>query len=766
MGKITSGMIMAVLFTTIVLASDHAKKPDLWTVPEKTPHYVNRAEPFRKLQEFFSTHQTGKFAVTGISGAGKSELAIYYVNRMFQDYDIVWWFDAKRESTPQFHKFAAEWNATFLDPKDQIHLDKLSVTGVVTLMKSLLRKTSKSWIIIIDNADSSEAISDFIPAIHEGETKKKHVLITSQNDHDWVNQLSLTEFSEEEVIKYVSSELKDHSPSQIQEIVCVIERLPFYLVGDIRDIASKKVSIKDYIKKHKSKGKGAKMNQMGADQTNLNYKDKILDIQKSSPAAYNSLVLLSLKRGLALPKPIMEHFLATKHPETDFVCVAKILGGGSFMKELKAKNDAVELYSVDDIVQRTVREQITDGQARDFTNKLAGILVSVLDTQWEDLVSFTSDNPEIIALAQVVWDLALDEGAASPELFRLGLSLLEYHMFKSRDHNAYEKTFFQLKDMMVNVGSRNIRKDSLAKFYISGVYVRNIYHDEKLSDEVRKHLMVSVKDLDGSDDVDLYLRALYNTAQYYLFCADVEKAKHYLKVAEPILLKAKSASNKNLYWYICSWVYFEAGDFAECNHSLDVFFETFDQEKNNAIKLYAINMKANACLSTGKMDEAILWCNRSLKGALDYFQNEASEITAEALMIQAKAYLGMHKPFEARELLERSLPIYEDYFGLDKHSDQAIALRLMGETYMAAGDSDSALAFFVRAMSIYNNLYGEEFKGMAEVSRLLVLMAKVGVDLKREDIVQKHLRLHAKNFGATHPGTLAIFQAIDARKLV
>jgi tetratricopeptide (TPR) repeat protein len=231
-------------------------------------------------------------------------------------------------------------------------------------------------------------------------------------------------------------------------------------------------------------------------------------------------------------------------------------------------------------------------------------------------------------------------------------------------------------------------------------------------------------------------------------------------------LKAKSASNKNLYWYICSWVYFEAGDFAECNHSLDVFFETFDQEKNNAIKLYAINMKANACLSTGKMDEAILWCNRSLKGALDYFQNEASEITAEALMIQAKAYLGMHKPFEARELLERSLPIYEDYFGLDKHSDQAIALRLMGETYMAAGDSDSALAFFVRAMSIYNNLYGEEFKGMAEVSRLLVLMAKVGVDLKREDIVQKHLRLHAKNFGATHPGTLAIFQAIDARKLV
>lgn len=766
MGKYTTGMIITVLFTTMVLASDHAKKPDLWTVPERTPHYVDRAEPFRILKEFFSAHRTGRFAITGISGAGKSELAIYYVNRMFQEYDIVWWFDAKREITPQFHKFAAEWNATFPDPKDQIHLDKLSVTGVVTLMKSLLRKTPKSWIIIIDNADSAEAISEFIPAIHEGEVQKKHVLITSQNDHAWINQLSLSEFSEEEVIKYVSSELKDQSPEQIKEVVSVIERLPFYLVGDIRDIASKKVSIKDYVRKHKAKDKGAKMNQMGADQTNVNYKDKILDIQKCSPAAYNSLVLLSLKRGLALPKPIMEQFLATKHPETDFVNVAKILGGGSFMKELKAKNDAVELYSVHDIVQRTVREQITDGQARDFTNKLAGILVSLLDTQWEDLVSFSSDNPETIALAQVVWDLALDEGAASPELFRLGLSLLEYHMFKSRDHNAYEKLFFQLKEMAIKVGHRNIRKDSLAKFYITGVYVRNIYHEPDLSEEVKEHLLAAVKDLDGSEDVDLYLRSLYNTAQYYLFCADLEKAKHYLKIAEPILLKAKSTSNKNLYWYIRSWVYFEAGDFAECNHSLDVFFETFDQEKNNAIKLYATNMKANACLSTGKMDEAIQWCNRSLEGALDYFQNEASEITAEALMIQARAYLGMHKPLEARERLEKSLPIYEAYFGLDKHSDQAIALRLMGETYMAEGDSDSALVFFVRAMSIYNNLYGEEFKDMVEVSRLLVLMATVGVDLKREDIVQKHLRLHAKNFGATHPGTLAIFQAIDAREAV
>ncbi len=476
---------MTVAFSTMVLASDHAKKPDLWAVPEKTPHYVDRAEPFRQLKDYFSSHRTGRFTITGISGVGKSELAIYYVNKMFHEYDIVWWFDAKREIIPQFHKFAAEWNATFPDPKDQIHLDKLSINGVVTLMKSLLRKTSKNWIIIIDNADSVEAISEFIPTIHEGEPQKKHILITSQNDHDWINRLSLTEFSEDEVVKYVTSELKDQGPEQIKEVINVIERLPFYLVGDIRDITSKNVSIKDYIRKHKAKGKSVKMKQMSVDQVNANYIEKILDIQKTSPAAYDSLVLLALKRGLALPKPIMEKFLALKHPDTDFVTVAKILGGGSFMKELKAKNDSIELYSIHDIVQRAVHEQISSEVARDLTNKLAGILLSLLDTQWEDLVSFTSDNPETIALAQVVWDLALEEKAASPELFRLGLSLLEFHMFKSRDHKAYEKIFFQLKEMMGKVGHKNIRKDSFAKFYITGVYVRGIYLDPKLSKEFK-----------------------------------------------------------------------------------------------------------------------------------------------------------------------------------------------------------------------------------------------------------------------------------------
>lgn len=765
MRKYSVVILMSFLFSAMLPAPSYAKIPDLWMVPTRTPHYLDREDAYRQLMEFFAAHKHGQFTITGISGVGKSELAIDFVNRMYQEYDIVWWFDAKRELLPQFQMLAVNWNATFPDAKDQIPLNNLAVNGIVHAMTSLLRKTNKSWILIFDGADSVNALTAYLPTVHAGDTQKKQVLITSENVHDWVNQRPLKEFSEEEAIKYVKLELKDESPENIKAVVNVVDHLPFRLKQAIGEIVNKRMSIEGYIRKQEAKAKGNKMIKEGSDQFNADYREKIDGIRKSSPAAYSLLVLLSLKRGFALPKPILEKFLAIRHADSDFASVYQAFGERSFMKELRAKNNSVELYSVHDIVQKTVYEQISDEVAREFNNELAGILVSLLDTQWEDLVNFTSDNPETIALAQVVWDLGLEEGAATAELFRLGLSLMEYHMFKTRDHNAYERTFYQLKDMMKKIGQKNIQKDILSKFYINSVYVRGIYHDEKLSSDVKERLLASDY-LKDSADVDLYLRALYNTAQYYLFCADLGAAKHYLKTAEPMLLKAKSISNKNLYWYIRSWVYLEAGDYDECNRALDIFFENYDQEKNNAIKLYVINMKANACLSTRKMEEALQWCEKSLKGAQEYFQNETTELTAEALMIQARAHLALHNPKAARASLEKSLPIYEAYFGgPDRHSDQAIALRLMGETYLDEGDFDNALFSCMQAMGIYTALYGEEFKGMNEVSRLLVLIATVGVKLKREDIVQIHLRLQAKNFGVKHPGTIAIFNVIDTQEV-
>jgi tetratricopeptide (TPR) repeat protein len=766
MRKICIFLLLSIILPAGFIGLAHAKIPELWTVPDKVPHYVDRPELSRNLMDFFAANLHGKMAITGISGIGKSELAIDYAFRTYNAYDIVWWFDGKREFLPQFHQFAIDWNATFPDPKDQIPLEKLSVTGVTGFMKNLLRKTNKSWLIIFDNASSAESIAKYLPTVHKGDPQKKHILITSQNKHDWFHQLPMNIFTEEEVRLYVSSALKEASLEQIAEIVEVIERLPFYLVRDIRDIASKRIRIEDYIGKGGTRSKESEMKQAGVERANVNFMEKLQFIRESSPAAYSLLVLLSLKQGLSLPKPILEKFLSIRHPDASLASTEMILGEGSFLQELKARDNSAVLNSVHDIVQKTVRGQISDAVALDYTNILTDILASILDTPWEDLVSYTSDNPATIALAHVVWDLARSEGAVNERLFCLGISLMEYHLFKTRDHNTYEEISRELEVLLSKLGPANIDVSTLCEFYITSVYVRGIYKDKDRCALAEKNFLAAIQQFKSSENRDLYLRTLTSIAQYYLFCGNLEEAEKYLKQAEPVLLEAKSLSNKNFYWYIRSWVYMEAGDFVECHRCLDIFFSSEDKEKNTAIKLYASNMKANACFATGQHEETFLWCNTSLKGALEYFQNEESEITAEALMIKAKATLAQKDHLGARELLMKAIPTYDKYFGgAEIHPDQAIALRLMGETYVREDDDATAMTYFAKAMNTYDKLYGKEFNGMKEVSSLLVLMSIAALNMNLEDVVQKCLHLQTKNFGIDHSGTQEIFFVLDHKKM-
>ncbi len=755
MRNLITKLILVIFVTQDAMATNMVKVPELWNVPDKKASFVNRVKQLEDLSIFFGANLQGQMAIYGLSGAGKTDVGIHFVHSVYSDYDVVWWFDAKLDLSSQYQQFALDWNATFPDLKDQIPLDKIAVNGVVNFTKSVLRKTNKSWLLIFDSVESFESISPYLPTIHSGDGKKRHILITTQNKHGWINSISLPEFSEAEAIQFATNELIGERPESIRKLVDFLSLLPIHMTTDIKYILEADISVDDYLKKYKKSGSRSHRGQE-------HFESTIYEIKSAHPIAYELMVLLSLKKGISLPKSILERFLKMQNSKSTLAEVLKAIGKGNFMQELSAANKNKELYSIHESVQEAVRGQISDEMAETYTNKLATLLISLLDTQWEDLVSFTSKNPEVIALANNVWELGLEQNISTPEFFRLGLSLMEYHMFKTRDHNAYETIFNQLRKMQQDLGDTQIPQASLQKFYINSVYVRGIYHDKALSAEVKQNLLLAVKALEESGDGDLYLRSLYNSAQYYFFCADLQTAKEYLKAAEPVLKVAKSISNIDLCWYVRSWVYLESGDYAECDRSLDMIFTNFDQEQNHAIKLYAMTMRANSYLAAGRTEEALKWAQESLSGAADFFQNENTEITSEALMVQAKAYLFLKNYKEAQHSLFRSLEIYEQYFGgPNKHTDQAVSLRLMGETYLAEGNYDQALKYFTKSMSIYTTLFGESYEDMNEVSSLLVALATLGVKTGHEELAQKYLRLHIQNFGANHAGTKKIFNIID-----
>lgn len=739
-----------------------ARFPELWNVPEVASNLLERTSQETELEKYFSLNKHGRASITGVSGIGKSELAKYYLNKNNSKYKIVWWFDATKDLTSQFYQFAVEWNAVFLNPNDQIPLTKLSIKGVVGYMKNHLRRTEKEWIIIFDNAISEEEIKDYIPLVHQGDPIQKHVLITSQNQNGWPFKINLTEFSEEEALLYTKQQLPHELKDSVNVLISEIGRIPFYLGKTVDYIRQHDITIKDYLMKYTNAKETALSRNSNQNFTRVDA--KINEIKKKSTITYDILALLSLSDRIYLPHKVLDLFVSQASPTSDFLEILKTLDSSSFLQKSSHRSLTSRSYCVHDLVRSTVRKKISKPEITLYTESLSQIFVELLEQKWEYMIKYAIENPGMISQAQVIWDLAVQEKNYSPSLFRLGLILMEYHMYKSRDHNAYEALFLQLKKLLDEMETHNLASEQILKFYINSVYIRDIYKDKKLATEVGDKLQEAVNRFSSGKDYDLQLRVLYNFAQYYLFQGELEKAKECLTKAEPLIHKATSRSNINLYWYVKAWTCFEGADYAEANKALDQFFSTFDVEQNFVIRLYGMNMRAHVYLEDNKIEQVLDLCSQILAGAKDYFQSENSEVTAEALTIKAKALIKQKKFSEAQQVLEKSLKIYDVYFGgADRHQDQGLTITLLGQVCEAQENNEKALAYFLRAQNIYDTLYGKNLKEVNAASNLFVYIAKLGIKLNREDLAQKYLRLHVDNFGLDHDGTVEILKALGEK---
>ncbi len=79
----------------------------MWNVPRRNVRFTGRDAILEKLHARFEEGGRGgaRVALRGISGVGKSQIAIEYAHRFGNDYDIVWWVGA-RFRAPAREQFA------------------------------------------------------------------------------------------------------------------------------------------------------------------------------------------------------------------------------------------------------------------------------------------------------------------------------------------------------------------------------------------------------------------------------------------------------------------------------------------------------------------------------------------------------------------------------------------------------------------------------------------------------------------------------------
>src|SRR6266702_5965326 len=147
--------------------------PAVWNIPyPRNPYFTGREELLRRLAASLRAGETVGIsqpqAVSGLGGVGKTQLALEYAYRYYQDYEAVLWTraDTQEALISGFVVFAS-----LLQLPEQEERDQLKIVHAV---KHWLTSHTR-WLVLLDNADDLAQVRDFLPPAGRG-----HTLLTTR----------------------------------------------------------------------------------------------------------------------------------------------------------------------------------------------------------------------------------------------------------------------------------------------------------------------------------------------------------------------------------------------------------------------------------------------------------------------------------------------------------------------------------------------------------------------------------------------------------
>ncbi|WP_327349335.1 FxSxx-COOH system tetratricopeptide repeat protein [Streptomyces sp. NBC_01321] len=197
--------------------------PEVWGgVPRRNTRFTGRDELLNRTHQLFVDAEPGhgRVALYGMSGVGKTQLAVEYAQRFGSDYDVVWWVPADGRSL--FRQRLSE-----LAPELGLS------TGVeygerLRAVADALRRGEPyaHWLLVLDGADDPEQIRDLVPA------GSGHVLITSRHlgwgEHNSM-LVEVPAYERRESVDFINRRAPRLTPAEADRLADALEDLPLLL---------------------------------------------------------------------------------------------------------------------------------------------------------------------------------------------------------------------------------------------------------------------------------------------------------------------------------------------------------------------------------------------------------------------------------------------------------------------------------------------------------------------------------------------------------
>jgi MinD-like ATPase involved in chromosome partitioning or flagellar assembly/tetratricopeptide (TPR) repeat protein len=252
-------------------------EPRIFSALARNAQFTGREEDLARLRaELRTTTRTvvvPLVALRGLGGVGKTQLALEYVYRYRNAYDVVWWVTA---DPPEF----VDSQLADLGVK----LGVTSGTDVNESVRSTLDRLARGperWLIVFDNAERPERLHDFIPS------GAGHVLITSRNQ-EWAQHskaLDVDVFRRRDSIAHLIT-LGSVSEADADRVADAVGDLPLAIDAAAAWLAQTGGSVDDYLTLLETQGAGDRVE--GTWRLSLNR------LKKQAPASYRLLQLCSV----------------------------------------------------------------------------------------------------------------------------------------------------------------------------------------------------------------------------------------------------------------------------------------------------------------------------------------------------------------------------------------------------------------------------------------------------------------------------------------
>ncbi|MBT2676015.1 tetratricopeptide repeat protein [Streptomyces sp. ISL-14] len=193
-------------------------EPEVWNVRRRNRDFSGREAQMVELRDgLLSGRQSVVYALHGMGGIGKTQIALEYAHRFASQYDLVWWIDAEQSDQIPIHY-------TELADRIGVALPEAGAEHNARMLLQHLRARSR-WLIILDNAEDPEQIEPWLP---EG---PGHVLITSRNPN-WrrlARPTALDVFSRADSLAYIRTRIPGITEAQAGTLAQDLGDLPLAL---------------------------------------------------------------------------------------------------------------------------------------------------------------------------------------------------------------------------------------------------------------------------------------------------------------------------------------------------------------------------------------------------------------------------------------------------------------------------------------------------------------------------------------------------------